>query len=74
MRRKIRGTVSRLWANTSGAAEKTSSSGSARPLKSGTRSSTPQPGSIAWICRAVSAYSQAPPSGRSSRETPVTVA
>ncbi len=38
------------------------------------RSSTPQPGTAAWICLQVSAYSQAPPSGRSSRATPVTVA
>src|SRR5260370_35270518 len=38
------------------------------------RSSTPQPGTVAWICLAVSAYSHAPPSARSSRATPVTVA
>ena len=38
------------------------------------RFSTPVPGLTAWICRTVSAYSQAPWSGRSSRATPVIVA
>ncbi len=55
MRLKMRGTVSRLWAKTSGAAEKTSSRAARSPRKSGTSSSTPQPGAAAWICRATSA-------------------
>ena len=74
IRLKIRGTVSTLCASTSGREEKTSASWSGSALKSGMSSSTPQPGSWAWIWRTVSAYSQAPPSGRSSRATPVTVA
>ncbi len=74
IRRKMRGTVSMLWARTSGRALKTSASRSGSALKSGMSSSTPQPGMAAWISRAVCAYSQAPPSGRSSRATPVTVA
>ena len=44
------------------------------PEKSGTRISTPVPGLWRWISRMVSAYSQEPSSGRSSRATPVTVA
>ena len=48
--------------------------GPGRPLKSGIRFSTPVPGFSSWITRTVSAYSQAPPSGRSSRATPVIVA
>jgi hypothetical protein len=44
------------------------------PLKSVASSSTPVPGLTAWICRIVSAFSHAPPSGRSSRATQVTVA
>ena len=43
-------------------------------LKSGMSSSTPQPGMAAWISRQTCAYSHAPPSARSSRATPVTVA
>ena len=74
IRRKIRGTVSMLCARTSGAAAKTSASRPGSALKSGISSSTPQPGMAAWISRQVCAYSQAPPSGRSSRATPVTVA
>ena len=74
MLRKMRGTVSTLCASTSGRASKTCCSSAGVPLKSGMSSSTPTPGSAAWICRTVSAYSQAPPSGRSSRATPVTVA
>ena len=70
----MRGTVSTLCASTSGREEKTSASWSGSALKSGISSSTPQPGSWAWIWRTVSAYSHAPPSGRSSRATPVTVA
>ena len=42
------------------------------PEKSGTSSSTPQPGTAAWIARTVSAYSHDPSSGRSSRVTTVT--
>ena len=71
---KIRGTVSRLCANTSGPALNTSPSWAGSALKSGTSSSTPQPGTAAWISLAVCAYSQDPPSGWSSRATPVTVA
>jgi hypothetical protein len=71
---KMRGTVSTLCASTSGRASKTSCSSAGVPLKSGMSSSTPMPGRAAWIWRTVSAYSQAPPSGRSSRATPVTVA
>src|SRR5665648_198959 len=70
---KIRGTVSRLCASTSGRAPKTSASSSGTALKSGISSSTPVPGLRAWTWRTVSAYSQAPPSDRSSRATPVTV-
>ena len=44
------------------------------PLKSGISSSTPVSGLSSLIWRTVSAYSHAPPSGRSSRATPVTVA
>src|SRR5674476_813928 len=70
---KMRGTVSRLCARTSGRAPKTSASSSGTALKSGISSSTPVPGLRACTWRTVSAYSQAPPSGRSSRATPVTV-
>ena len=63
-----------LWASTSGRAPNTSASRSRAALKSGISSSTPQPGTVAWISRAVCAYSHAPPSARSSRATPVTVA
>src|SRR3954447_4624398 len=70
----MRGTVSTLWASTSGRLSKTSASRSGLPLKSGIRFSTPVSGLSAWIARTVSAYSQAPPSGRSSRATPVMVA
>ena len=44
MRLKIRGTVSTLWASTSGRLSKTSASRSGVPLKSGMRFSTPVPG------------------------------
>ena len=71
---KIRGTVSTLCASTCGREENTSASWSGSALKSGISSSTPVPGLTAWIWRTVSAYSHAPPSGRSSRATPVTVA
>ncbi len=74
MPRKMRGTVSMLCARTSGRAPKTSASRSASALKSGMSSSTRQPGMAAWISRQTCAYSQAPPSARSSRATPVTVA
>ena len=79
MRLKIRGTVSTLCASTSGREEKTSASCSGSALKSGISSSTlvrPSARSAvcAWIWRTVSAYSQAPPSSRSSRATPVIVA
>ena len=74
MARKIRGTVSMLCASTSGRALNTSASRPGSALKSGISSSTPQPGTAAWISRAVCAYSHAPPSPRSSRATPVTVA
>src|SRR4051812_16627903 len=63
-----------LCAKTSGRLPNTSSSNSGIALKSGASSSTPVPGFTAWICRTVSAYSHAPPSGRSSRATPVIVA
>jgi hypothetical protein len=63
-----------LCANTSGRDENTSASCSGTALKSGASISTPVSGFSAWIWRIVSAYSQAPPSGRSSRATPVTVA
>ncbi len=43
-------------------------------MKSGIRFSTPVSGFSAWMARTVSAYSQAPPSARSSRATPVIVA
>ncbi len=75
---KMRGTVSTLCANTSGAASNTCCSSSGRPLKSGTRISTPvwvSPSEFSsWVLRIVSAYSHAPPSARSSRATPVIVA
>ena len=74
MRLKIRGTVSRLCASTSGRVPNTSASWPGSALKSGISSSTPVPGFIVWIWRTVSAYSHAPPSSRSSRATPVTVA
>lgn len=74
MRLKIRGTVSTLWANTSGFDEKTSASNSGLPEKSVARTSTPVAGFAAWMRRTVSACSHAPSSGRSSRATPVTVA
>ncbi len=72
--RKILGTVSMLCASTSGRAANTTPSGPGSALKSGIRSSTPQPGTARWISAHVCAYSQAPPSGWSSRQTPVTVA
>ena len=74
IRLNTRGTVSTLCASTSGREPNTSASCSGTALKSGISSSTPVPGFRAWIWRTVSAYSQAPPSGRSSRATPVTVA
>ncbi len=74
IRRKMRGTVSMLWASTSGREPNTSASLSGSALKSGISSSTPQPPVTAWISRQTCAYSQAPPSGRSSLATPVTVA
>ncbi len=74
MRLKMRGTVSTLCAKTSGRLSNTSRRSAGSPLKSVARISTPVFGFIAWICRTVSAWSQAPPSGRSSRATPVTVA
>ncbi|CPU67574.1 Uncharacterised protein [Mycobacteroides abscessus] len=52
---KMRGTVSRLWASTSGRESFTSSSSSGIALKSGMSSSTPVPGLSAWIWRTVSA-------------------
>jgi hypothetical protein len=52
---KIRGTVSTLCASTSGREPKTSASCSGTALKSGISSSTPVPGTAAWICRTVSA-------------------
>ena len=55
IRLKMRGTVSTLWASTSGREEKTSASWSASALKSGISSSTPVPGLSAWIRRTVSA-------------------
>jgi hypothetical protein len=70
----MRGTVSTLCAKTSGAASMTCCSRSGLPWKSGIRISTPVFGFSVWIARMVSAYSQAPPSSRSSRATPVTVA
>src|ERR1700748_1385899 len=73
MRLKIRGTVSRLWASTSGRDSKTCRSWSASPLKSGINSATRVDGLSSLLARTVCAYSQAPPSGRSSRATPVTV-
>jgi hypothetical protein len=72
MRLKMRGTVSTLCAKTSGRASNRREARS--PLKSVASSSTPVPGLTAWICRIVSAFSHAPPSGRSSRATQVTVA
>lgn len=53
---------------------KTSASRVGSPLKSGISSSTPVDGLSSLMARTVAAYSQAPPSGRSSRATPVTVA
>src|ERR1700736_3241485 len=70
----MRGTVSTLCANTSGRASKTCSSRCGSPLKSGISNSTPVFGLSSLMARTVCAYSQAPPSGRSSRATPVTVA
>ena len=46
----MRGTVSTLWASTSGRLSKTSRSRSGSPLKSGIRFSTPVPGFSSWIC------------------------
>src|SRR5918994_1738145 len=70
----MRGTVSTLCANTSGAAANRWPSRSRLPEKSGASISTPVSGLSRWIWRMVSAYSQAPSSARSSRQTPVTVA
>ena len=50
MRLNRRGTVSTLWASTSGAAANTSPSRAGLPEKSGMRTSTPVPGLSAWIC------------------------
>ena len=55
MRLKMRGTVSRLCASTSGRVEKTSASWSGSALKSGMSSSTPVFGLIALMARTVSA-------------------
>ncbi len=44
IRLKILGTVSRLWASTSGPAPKTSASSTGSPEKSGISNSTPMPG------------------------------
>src|SRR5699024_2180447 len=59
IRLKMRGTVSTLWASTSGREEKTSASWSSAESKSGISSSTPVPApsacSIAWMRRTVSA-------------------
>src|SRR5579859_1564755 len=74
IRRNTRGTVSMLWASVSGRASNTCLSNSGLPSKSGISSSTPQPGTTSWISAQVCAYSQAPPSARSSLATPVTVA
>ena len=74
MRLKMRGTVSRLWAKTSGWDSNTICSSSGLFEKSGVRFSTPVFGFSSWILRTTSAYSQAPSSSRSSRVTPVTVA
>ncbi len=68
-----RGTVSTLCANTSGSLRNTSRSWSGLPLKSGINTSTPVSGLSFLMARTVSAYNHAPPSGRSSRATPVTV-
>jgi hypothetical protein len=51
MLRKMRGTVSMLCARTSGRAPNTSASRPGSALKSGMSSSTPQPGTAAWISR-----------------------
>ena len=52
---KMRGTVSRLWAKTSGWASTTSCRDSGRPLKSGIRISMPVLGEISCTARMVSA-------------------
>ena len=65
IRLKMRGTVSTLCASTSGRVSNTVCSCSGIPLKSGINSSTPVLGLSALICRTVSAYSHAPPSGLS---------
>src|SRR2546430_2681742 len=54
MRLKIRGTVSRLWASTSGRDSKTCRSWSASPLKSGINSSPPVDGLSSLMARTVS--------------------
>src|SRR6185437_15440866 len=53
MLRKMRGTVSMLWASTSGRAAKTSASCAGSALKSGISNSTPQPGTVSWMATAV---------------------
>ena len=63
-----------LCPRTSGFASNTRASRSESALKSGISSSTPHPATCWWISRQVCAYSQAPPSSRSSLATPVTVA
>src|SRR5580693_8008017 len=55
----MRGTVSMLCARTSGRAPNTTASCSSFPVKSGISSSTPQPGTAAWISRQVWPYSPA---------------
>ncbi len=74
MRLKMRGTVSTLCANTSGRASKIWPRKAGAALCSFASSSTPVFGLSSWIFRTVSALSQAPVSGRSSRATLVTVA
>ncbi|KFC50221.1 hypothetical protein GY12_21350 [Micrococcus luteus] len=55
MRLKMRGTVSRLCAKTSGRASNTCWTSSGTAPKSGGRISTPVPGFSAWMRRMVSA-------------------
>jgi hypothetical protein len=74
MRLKIRGTVSTLWANTSGRDSNTVSSGVGSLEVVDEQLDAAVPGLSSRIWRHVSAYSQDAPSGRSSRATPVTVA
>ena len=65
------GTVSRLCANTSGSASITVAMSRSPPLKSVGSTSTPHPGTASRTARMVAAQIRAPPSGRSSRATPV---